>query len=53
MSNIIHVLADHFVPLTDTILLEAYNWVMEQDVDTKNLAFGDISDALVAAMTAK
>ncbi|KIM59714.1 hypothetical protein SCLCIDRAFT_27119 [Scleroderma citrinum Foug A] len=50
VSNIIRALAEHFVPLTDTLLLEAYNWVMEQEVDTKDLALGDISDSLVAAM---
>lgn len=49
-SNIIRVLANHFVPLTDTRLLEAYDWVIEQEVDTKNLILGDVGDALVAAV---
>lgn len=48
ISNIIRLLADHFVPLTDTRLLEAYDWVIEQDVDTKDLAHGDVGEALVA-----
>lgn len=47
ISNIIRLLADHFVPLTDTRLLEAYDWVIEQDVDTKDLIHGDVGDALV------
>lgn len=48
ISNIIRLLADHFVPLTDTRLLEAYNWVIEQEVDTKDLVHGDAGEALVA-----
>ncbi|KAG6332512.1 hypothetical protein ID866_6574 [Astraeus odoratus] len=50
VSNIIRVLVDHFVPLTDTLLLEAYNWVIEQDVETKDLVLGDVGEALVAAV---
>lgn len=48
ISNIIRLLADHFVPLTDTRLLEAYDWVIEQEVDTKDLVLGDVGEALVA-----
>jgi exosome complex component RRP4 len=48
ICNIIRLLADHFVPLTDTRLLEAYDWVIEHDVDTKDIIHGDVGDALVA-----
>ncbi|KAG9309898.1 hypothetical protein JVU11DRAFT_9930 [Chiua virens] len=48
VSNIIRLLADHFVPLTDSRLLEAYDWVIEQGVDTKDIVFGDIRDMLLA-----
>ncbi|KAG8215066.1 hypothetical protein J3R82DRAFT_8487, partial [Butyriboletus roseoflavus] len=48
ISNIIRLLADHFVPLTDTRLLEAYDWVIEQEVDTKDIVHGDVGEALVA-----
>ncbi|KAG1743100.1 hypothetical protein EDB19DRAFT_586494 [Suillus lakei] len=51
VSNIIRVFADHFVPLTDTLLLEAYEWVIEQEGDAKHLLLGDAGDALVAAMS--
>lgn len=51
VSNIIRVFADHFVPLTDTLLLEAYEWVIEQEGDAKRLLLGDTGDALVAAMS--
>lgn len=48
ICNIIRLLADHFVPLTDARLLEAYDWVIEHDVDTKDIIHGDVGDALVA-----
>jgi exosome complex component RRP4 len=51
VSNIIRVFADHFVPLTDTLLLEAYEWVIEQEGDAKHLLLGDTGDVLVAAMS--
>lgn len=50
VSNIIRILSDHFVPLTDTLLLEAYDMVIEREVDTKDLVLGDVGDALVAAV---
>lgn len=52
VSSIIRVFADHFVPLTDALLLEAYEWVIEQEGDAKYLLLGDAGDALVAAMSA-
>ncbi|KAJ6473653.1 exosome complex exonuclease rrp4 [Mycena vitilis] len=51
--NIIQVLASHFVPLTDTLLLEAYEWTIENDTDAKGLLSDDIGDALVATITAR
>jgi len=53
VSNIIRVLASRSVPITDTIVLEAYEWVVEQDVDVKDLFLEDVADALVAAVTTK
>lgn len=50
VSNIIRVLAGHFVPLTDTLFLEAYNWLIEQEVNIKDLILGDFGDAMVAAI---
>ncbi|KAI6110819.1 exosome complex exonuclease rrp4 [Pisolithus croceorrhizus] len=49
VSSIIRVLADHFVPLTDTLFLEAYDWLIEQEVNTKDLILGDLGDVMVAA----
>ena len=50
VSNIVRVLADHFVPLTDSLLLEAYELVTEQEGDIKDLLQEDVGDALVAAL---
>ncbi|KAM6496818.1 exosome complex exonuclease rrp4 [Amanita muscaria] len=50
VSNIIRVLASRCVPLTDTILLEAYDWTMEQDSGVNDLLQDDVSSALVAAI---
>jgi len=45
VSNIIRVLASRSVPITDTIVLEAYEWAVEQDSDVKDLLLGDMADA--------
>ncbi|KDQ50706.1 hypothetical protein JAAARDRAFT_141473 [Jaapia argillacea MUCL 33604] len=50
VSNIISILAGHFVPLTDTVLLEAYEWVLDQDIAVKDLIQEDVGDALVTAV---
>ena len=52
MSNIIRVLAAHFHPLTDAVLLEAYEWAVEQECDVKDLLQEDVGAALVAAVSA-
>lgn len=53
VSNIIRVLATHFVPLTDSILLNAYEWAVEQEGDVKDLLQEDVSESLVAAISAQ
>ncbi|KAH9943816.1 exosome complex exonuclease rrp4 [Amylocystis lapponica] len=52
VSNIIRVLAAQFIPLTDSLLVEAYEWAVEQEGDVKELLQEDIGDALVATITA-
>jgi exosome complex component RRP4 len=44
-------LASRSVPITDAILLEAYEWAVEQDPDVKDLLVGDVADALIGAVT--
>jgi exosome complex component RRP4 len=39
VTNIIRVMSSHFVPLTDTLLLEAYEWSVEHDGDVKDLYY--------------
>lgn len=53
VSNIIRLFADNFVPLTDALLLEAYEWVIEQEGDAKYLLLGDAGDALITAMSVR
>ncbi|GBE86532.1 exosome complex exonuclease rrp4 [Sparassis latifolia] len=50
VSNIIRVLATHFIPLTDTLLLEAYAWAVEQEGDVKDLLQEEVGDALAAGV---
>ncbi|KIM44819.1 hypothetical protein M413DRAFT_442786 [Hebeloma cylindrosporum] len=50
VTHIIHVLTSHFVPLTDALLLEAYEWTVEQETSVKDLLQQDFGDALVASV---
>ncbi|KAH9946041.1 exosome complex exonuclease rrp4 [Epithele typhae] len=50
VSNIIRILAAHFVPLTDAILLEAYEWVVEQESTVKDLLNDEFGDNMVASI---
>lgn len=51
MTNIIRILASHFVPLTDALLIQAYEWTVEQAGDAKDLLQDDFGDLLVATVT--
>ena len=44
VSNIIKVLAAHFVPLTDVVLLEAYEWVIEQESGVKDVLLDEVGE---------
>jgi len=39
------------LPITDTIVLEAYEWAVEHDSDVKDLLLEDVADAMIAAVT--
>jgi exosome complex component RRP4 len=41
------------MPITDAIVLEAYEWAVEQDTDIQDLLLEDVADALIAAVIAK
>lgn len=51
VANIIRVLASHFVPLTDALLVESYEWAIEHEGDPKDLLQDDVGDMLVHAIT--
>ena len=53
VTNLIKVLASHFVPLSDVILLEAYEWAIENDVEVKDLTQPDVCEALIATVGTK
>ena len=53
VSNIIRILAVHFIPLTDTLLLDAYEWAVEQEGDVKDLLQADTGDAMIATIAAR
>ncbi|KAI1795784.1 exosome complex exonuclease rrp4 [Ganoderma leucocontextum] len=50
VSNIIKVLASHFIPLTDVVLLEAYEWAIEQESSVKDLMLDEVGENLVVSL---
>ncbi|PPQ69502.1 hypothetical protein CVT26_002848 [Gymnopilus dilepis] len=52
VMHIIRMLTSHFIPLTDTLLLEAYEWAIEHETGVRDLLQQDFGDALVASITA-
>ena len=50
MSNIIRILAAHFVPLTDAVLLEAYEWAVEQESAVKDVLNDEYAENMVACI---
>ncbi|KAF9448951.1 hypothetical protein P691DRAFT_759494 [Macrolepiota fuliginosa MF-IS2] len=50
VTNIVRILASHFIPLTDTLLIEAYDWTVDQEGGAKDLLSEDLSDALVTSL---
>ena len=53
VTNIVRILASHFKPLTDTLLMEAYDWTVSQVGGVRDLLTEDFSDALVAWLASK
>ena len=45
VSNMICVLAQHFVLITDTILIEVYEWAMDQECDMWDLLHDEMAKA--------
>jgi len=53
VSNIIRVAADHFIPLTDTMLLDAYEWAVDHEYGVAELLNEDNADALASYLTVR
>lgn len=53
VSNIIRVLASRSLPITDAIILEAYEWAVERDSDVKDLLLEEVADAMIAAVSVR
>jgi len=53
VSNIIRILASHFIPLTDALLLEAYEWTVDEGSYAKDVLQEDVGDALVTTVAAR
>jgi len=52
VSNIIRVFATYSIPLTDTILAEAYDWAIQQETSPQELLRAEVSESMVAMVTA-
>lgn len=52
MSNIITSLARGNVPLTDVLLSEAYDWAVEQDIETTQLLSEDVAESMITTLSA-
>ncbi|CEL62016.1 exosome complex component RRP4 [Rhizoctonia solani AG-1 IB] len=52
VCNIIQALARHHVPLTDHLIEQAYEWVVDQNIDVVDILTEEIGDSLVASVPA-
>ncbi len=53
VCNIIKVFARYKVPLTDTSLNEAYDWVTEQEIDVKDILLDEIGESLMMGLSVR
>jgi len=53
VCNIIQVFARCKVPLTDTSLNEAYDWVTEQDIDVKDILMDEVGESLMMGLSVR
>ncbi|KIM33967.1 hypothetical protein M408DRAFT_59755 [Serendipita vermifera MAFF 305830] len=51
VSNIIKIMARYYYPISDIVLNQAYDWIVENDYELKDLLNEDIGEALIAAMS--
>ncbi|CAG8523324.1 15188_t:CDS:2 [Acaulospora colombiana] len=51
VSNIIKIMAQYYVPISDVALNHAYAWVVENDLKPKDILQDETAEALVEALT--
>ncbi|KAG8704839.1 exosome non-catalytic core subunit rrp4 [Ceratobasidium sp. 395] len=52
VSNVIRVLARHHIPLTDHLIEQAYEWVIDQSIGIIDILSEEIAESLVASVPA-
>ncbi|KAG8704216.1 exosome non-catalytic core subunit rrp4 [Ceratobasidium sp. 394] len=52
VSNVIRVLARHHIPLTDHLIEQAYEWVIDQNVEIIDILSEEVAESLVASVPA-
>ncbi|KAG8739783.1 exosome non-catalytic core subunit rrp4 [Ceratobasidium sp. 414] len=50
VSNVIRVLAQHHIPLTDHLIEQAYEWVIDQNMEIIDILSEDVAESLVASV---
>ena len=53
VANIIKILAGHHIPLTDSLLSEAYDWSVENDADVKGMTRDEYGEMLVVGISTR
>ncbi|KAG8901870.1 exosome non-catalytic core subunit rrp4 [Tulasnella sp. 403] len=53
ITNIITIFSKYCVPITDTHLVEAYDWAIEQDIKIPDMLADDHAELLVAALSSR
>ncbi|KAG9093450.1 exosome non-catalytic core subunit rrp4 [Ceratobasidium sp. UAMH 11750] len=52
VSNVIRVLARHHIPLTVHLIEQAYEWVIDQNVEIIDILSEEVAESLVASVPA-
>lgn len=53
VTGIIRVLSAHFIPLTDSLLLDAYEWCIEHETGLTDLLQEEFGESMVAALSSQ
>lgn len=52
VSNIIQALARHHIPLTDHLIEQAYEWVIDQNIEIVDILSEEVGESMVANVPA-